>query len=101
MKVAPEPSEPNPAPYGGTMDDELATQAYAFAYPLVTMGMTRPVTANVEQVKGPGGPVGQLRKDRLVNGVVPSLPQSRLQGGAWNQASMAIRLAELGTRHRG
>jgi hypothetical protein len=51
----------NPASAGG----ELAAEAYAFAYPLVTMGMTRRVMTNVEEPRGLSGPMGWLTKARV------------------------------------
>jgi hypothetical protein len=46
-------------------DADLAIDAYTFAYPLVTMGMTRRVMTNVEQPKGMSGPMGWLTKARV------------------------------------
>ncbi|MGY6273287.1 DUF1254 domain-containing protein [Achromobacter denitrificans] len=42
----------------------LATEAYIYAYPLVTMEMTRRVITNVAQPKGTRAPMGQLIKLR-------------------------------------
>ncbi|NOJ39998.1 DUF1254 domain-containing protein [Bradyrhizobium australiense] len=49
---------------GGLEDFVLATDAYVFGYPLVTMEMTRRVITNVAEVKGSHGPMGQLIKLR-------------------------------------
>ena len=42
----------------------LATDAYVFGYPLVTMEMTRRVVTNVAEVQGTRGPMGQIIKLR-------------------------------------
>jgi hypothetical protein len=42
----------------------LATDAYIFGYPLVTMEMTRRVVTNVAKVEGTRGPMGQIIKLR-------------------------------------
>jgi hypothetical protein len=42
----------------------LATDAYAFGYPLVTMEMTRRIMTNVASAEGTRGPMGQLIKMR-------------------------------------
>ena len=42
----------------------LATDAYVFGYPLVTMEMTRRVITNVAEVQGTHGPMGQIVKLR-------------------------------------
>lgn len=42
----------------------LATDAYVFGYPLVTMEMTRRVITNVAGVEGTRGPMGQIIKIR-------------------------------------
>lgn len=42
----------------------LATDAYVFGYPLVTMEMTRRVITNVAEVRGTRGPMGQIVKLR-------------------------------------
>src|SRR5262245_40045754 len=39
---------------------EVATEAYSYGYPLVTMEMTRRVVTNVEKPLGPHAPMGQL-----------------------------------------
>ena len=44
----------------GSDEFGLAVEAYIFAYPLVTMEMTRRVVTNVEAPKGTKGPMGQL-----------------------------------------
>ena len=48
----------------GLEDFWLATDAYVFGYPLVTMEMTRRVITNVAQPEGTRGPMGQLIKLR-------------------------------------
>jgi hypothetical protein len=48
----------------GLDDFALATDAYVFGYPLVTMEMTRRVITNVAKVEGTRGPMGQLIKLR-------------------------------------
>jgi len=50
---------------GEDLDDlDLATKAYLFAYPLVTMELTRRVFTNVATPEGTRGPMGQLIKMR-------------------------------------
>jgi hypothetical protein len=44
----------------GAEDFELASDAYIYGYPLVTMEMTRRVVTNVPQVEGTRGPMGQI-----------------------------------------
>ena len=51
-------------PFEGIEDFVLATDAYVFGYPLVTMEMTRRVMTNVSEVKGTRGPMGQIVKLR-------------------------------------
>ena len=48
----------------GLEDFWLATDAYVFGYPLVTMEMTRRVITNVAKVEGTRGPMGQIIKLR-------------------------------------
>jgi hypothetical protein len=48
----------------GGEDFAAALDAYAFAYPLVTMEMTRRVVTNVEKPEGTRGPMGHLIKLR-------------------------------------
>ncbi len=48
----------------GLEDFALATDAYVYGYPLVTMEMTRRVVTNVDSVKGSRGPMGQIIKLR-------------------------------------
>jgi hypothetical protein len=48
----------------GGEDLWLALEAYAYAYPLVTMEMTRRVVTNVAEVAGTRGPMGHLIKLR-------------------------------------
>ena len=47
-------------PVEGGEDFALALEAYAFAYPLVTMELTRRVFTNVAQVEGTRGPMGHI-----------------------------------------
>ena len=42
----------------------LATDAYIYGYPLVTMEMTRSIMTNVATPQGNRGPMGQLIKAR-------------------------------------
>ena len=42
----------------------LATDAYIFGYPLITMEMTRRVVTNVAKIEGTRAPMGQLIKLR-------------------------------------
>src|SRR4029078_3884815 len=51
-----------PLARGSECGDEfwLATDAYIYGYPLVTMEMTRRVITNVASVAGTRGPMGQL-----------------------------------------
>jgi hypothetical protein len=48
------------APFEGIEDFLLASDAYIFGYPLVTVEMTRRVITNVPSVEGTRGPKGQL-----------------------------------------
>src|SRR5579863_473116 len=48
----------------GLEDFWLATDAYIYGYPLVTMEMTRRVITNVSAVEGTRGPMGQIIKLR-------------------------------------
>src|ERR1700742_4849453 len=48
----------------GLEDFWLATDAYVFGYPLVTMEMTRRVITNATKVEGTHGPMGQIIKLR-------------------------------------
>jgi hypothetical protein len=48
----------------GLEDFWLATDAYIYGYPLVTMEMTRRVVTNVAAVEGTRGPMGQIIKLR-------------------------------------
>ncbi|MCW2081462.1 hypothetical protein ABIE85_005324 [Bradyrhizobium diazoefficiens] len=48
----------------GLEDFILATDAYVFGYPLVTMEMTRRVITNVAEPVGTRGPMGQIIKLR-------------------------------------
>ena len=48
----------------GLEDFWLATDAYIYGYPLVTMEMTRRVITNVATVEGTHGPMGQIIKLR-------------------------------------
>jgi hypothetical protein len=52
------------APLEGLEDFVLATDAYIYGYPLVTMEMTRRVITNVPAVEGTRGPMGQMIKMR-------------------------------------
>ena len=47
-------------PVEGGEDFALALEAYAFAYPLVTMELTRRVFTNVARVEGTRGPMGHI-----------------------------------------
>ena len=48
----------------GSDEFSLAVEAYIYAYPLVTMEMTRRVITNVAEPVGTKGPMGQLIKLR-------------------------------------
>jgi hypothetical protein len=50
--------------FEGLEDFWLATDAYIFGYPLVTMEMTRRVITNAAKVEGTHGPMGQIIKLR-------------------------------------
>ncbi len=52
------------APFEGIDEFAVATDAYIYGYPLVTMEMTRRVITNVPTVEGTRGPMGQLVKLR-------------------------------------
>jgi hypothetical protein len=57
---------PAAAPQAAAADlAELASDAYVFAYPLVTMEMTRRVMTNEAEVKGTRGPMGHLVRLRV------------------------------------
>jgi hypothetical protein len=47
-----------------TEDFRIASEAYIYGYPLVTMEMTRRIITNVPEVKGSRGPMGALIKLR-------------------------------------
>jgi hypothetical protein len=51
-------------PIEGTEDFWLATDAYIYGYPLVTMEMTRRVITNVAEMQAMRGPMGQIIKAR-------------------------------------
>ena len=48
----------------GAEDFEVASDAYVYGYPLVTMEMTRRVMTNVAGPEGTRGPMGQIIKAR-------------------------------------
>jgi hypothetical protein len=48
----------------GAEDFEVASDAYVYGYPLVTMELTRRVITNVAEAKGSRGPMGQVIKLR-------------------------------------
>jgi hypothetical protein len=48
----------------GAEDFEVASDAYVYGYPLVTMELTRRVITNVAEAKGSRGPMGQIIKLR-------------------------------------
>jgi hypothetical protein len=48
----------------GAEDFEVASDAYVYGYPLVTMEMTRRVITNVAKPEGTRGPMGQIIKAR-------------------------------------
>ena len=48
----------------GAEDFEVASDAYVYGYPLVTMEMTRRVITNVAKPEGMRGPMGQIIKMR-------------------------------------
>src|SRR5271165_2938338 len=52
------------APLEGLEDFGVATDAYVYGYPLVTMELTRRVMTNVASVGGNRGPMGQIVKAR-------------------------------------
>jgi len=52
------------APLEGLEDLGVATDAYVYGYPLVTMELTRRVMTNVASVGGNRGPMGQIVKAR-------------------------------------
>jgi hypothetical protein len=56
--------EPSVGLFEGLEEFWLATDAYIYGYPLVTMEMTRRVMTNVAQVEGTRGPMGQFTKLR-------------------------------------
>ena len=52
------------APFEGIEDFLLASDAYIFGYPLVTVEMTRRVVTNVPSVEATRAPMGQLLNAR-------------------------------------
>src|SRR5512138_726157 len=50
--------------FEGVEDFWIATDAYIFGYPLVTMEMTRRVMTNVATASGLRAPMGQMNKAR-------------------------------------
>ena len=56
--------EPSIGLFEGLEEFWLATDAYVYGYPLVTMEMTRRVMTNVAQLEGTRGPMGQFTKLR-------------------------------------
>jgi hypothetical protein len=58
------PARADWAPGEGLEDFWLATDAYIYGYPLVTMEMTRRVFTNVAALEGTRGPMGQVIKMR-------------------------------------
>jgi len=56
--------EPSVGLFEGLEEFWLATDAYIYGYPLVTMEMTRRVMTNVAKVEGTRGPMGQFIKLR-------------------------------------
>ncbi len=56
--------EPSVGLFEGLEEFWLATDAYVYGYPLVTMEMTRRVMTNVAKVEGTRGPMGQFTKLR-------------------------------------
>ncbi len=56
--------EPSVGLFEGLEEFWLATDAYVYGYPLVTMEMTRRVMTNVAQLEGTRGPMGQFTKLR-------------------------------------
>jgi hypothetical protein len=52
------------APFAGLEDFWLATDAYIYGYPLVTVEMTRRVATNVAGMEGTRGPMGQIIRFR-------------------------------------
>jgi hypothetical protein len=48
----------------GAEDFEIASDAYIYGYPLVTMEMTRRVMTNVAELEAMRGPMGQIIKAR-------------------------------------
>ena len=56
--------EPSVGLFEGLEEFWLATDAYIYGYPLVTMEMTRRIMTNVAQVEGTRGPMGQFIKLR-------------------------------------
>src|SRR4051794_12292194 len=51
-------------PFEGLEDFWIATDAYIYGYPLVTMEMTRRVMTNVASASGTRAPMGQVIKAR-------------------------------------
>lgn len=56
--------EPSVGLFEGLEEFWLATDAYIYGYPLVTMEMTRRIMTNVARVEGTRGPMGQFIKLR-------------------------------------
>jgi hypothetical protein len=63
VKPLPDPVKPLPVGKAALSDKEivdLATEAYIFGYPLITMEMTRRVMTNTESPKGTHAPMGRF-----------------------------------------
>src|SRR6478609_5482850 len=57
-------AEDHMLPLEGLEDFWVATEAYIYGYPLVTMELTRRVMTNVASATGTRGPMGQMIKAR-------------------------------------
>jgi hypothetical protein len=64
MQEAPKQEAPKPAGLSESDALAIATEAYIYGYPLVTMEMTRRVMTNLVKPQGTRGPMGQFIKLR-------------------------------------
>jgi len=64
LACGPTAAQAKPASLTGREAFDIATEAYIFGYPLVTMDMTRRVMTNVREPEGMRAPVGQFVRTR-------------------------------------
>ena len=85
------------APFEGLDEFVLATDAYVYGYPLVTIEMTRRVITNVAQPEGLRAPMGQIIKARQYPNAsfrdvtAPNADTTRLVGDLYSLARFRAR----------